>query len=401
MTARILDLTRLVSRLGRGPMTGIDRVEYAYLSHLIGLDVPLFGLVRTRIGFALLDRAGVIALAQRFRGETPVGRSGILERFCYPKSPLRARAEAEVRRLALTRCSRLGLARMVRRNMPHARGCLPSYLNVGHANLALRALTAIRAAGCKIAVLIHDTIPLDHPEFCRPDTIPGFKRKISAVAQMADLVIHSSRDARSKTEVHFAKAGRVPQGIVANLGVPLPHVGALPVGFDPLPPYFVTLGTIEPRKNHSLLLDIWERLPEPRPRLLILGARGWNNEAVFARLDKLRSRPDILELPGLDDATVAALLHGARALLFPSFAEGFGLPPIEAMALGVPVISADLPVIRELLGDKAVYLNPSDSYSWLETIKEWTQRSDPIDSRAIRVVPPQWSAHFKTVLTHI
>ncbi len=395
MTARLLDLTRLVSRLGRGPMTGVDRVEFAYLDHLLGLKTPLFGLVRTRIGFALLDRAGVEALARRFCGEIPVGKAGLIARLSYPNSPQRAGAETLVRQLAMARCSRIGLARLLRRFLPQG----SSYLNVGHANLTSRTLAATAQAGCKIAVLIHDTIPLDYPQFCRADTIPGFKRKIAAVAQQADLVIHSSHDARSKTEHHFNAAGRVPPAVVANLGVPIVAPGVLPIGFEPLPPYFVTLGTIEPRKNHALLLDGWAGLSEPRPRLVILGARGWNNDAVFARLDAAKGDPCILEFPGQDDATVAAFLLGARALLFPSHAEGFGLPPIEAAALGVAVISADLPVIRELLGDKAVYLNPSDSYSWMETINEWTQRPEPLVSKTIPLVPPNWEAHFKTVLS--
>lgn len=75
MAARLLDLTRLVSRFGSGPMTGVDRVEYAYLAHLLGLESAVFGLVRTRIGFALLDRSGVEALADLVRGNTSVGKA--------------------------------------------------------------------------------------------------------------------------------------------------------------------------------------------------------------------------------------------------------------------------------------------------------------------------------------
>ncbi|MFC6688982.1 hypothetical protein [Jhaorihella thermophila] len=73
------------------------------------------------------------------------------------------------------------------------------------------------------------------------------------------------------------------------------------------------------------MLDVWGDMTDP-PQLLICGARGWNNDAVFDRLDRLDRNGPIRELPGLSDRQVAAILQGARALLFPSRAEGFGLP---------------------------------------------------------------------------
>ncbi|MDT9702392.1 glycosyltransferase, partial [Streptomyces sp. P17] len=91
-------------------------------------------------------------------------------------------------------------------------------------------------------------------------------------------------------------------------------------------PRFVTLGTIEPRKNHALLLDVWDSLPPPRPQLVVIGRRGWADQALFARI---AATPDVAEFNTLDDGQVAAVLTGAQALLMPSFAEGFGLPLTE------------------------------------------------------------------------
>ncbi|MGC9368554.1 MAG: glycosyltransferase family 4 protein [Paracoccaceae bacterium] len=394
--ARLLDVTRLISRAGRGALTGIDRVELAYLTHLLDAPEPLFVIARTSLGFILLDRAGAGALAQRLTGAQPWGAADWMSRRRrLPEG--RRRAESDLRRLRLARCTPRGLRRMLARHCPAG----VRYLNVGHSNLNARMLTALP----RVAVMIHDTIPLDHPEFARPGVPEQFERKLRAVGQHADLVIYNSQASRAAAEARFAGWGRVPGGVVAHLGVdPLhPVPDDLPDGLDLARPYFVTLGTIEPRKDHALLLDVWQHLHDTRPeaevpRLFILGSRGWNNAAVFARLDgaPFMGRT-VFELPGLSDGAVAALMQGARALLFPSRAEGYGLPPLEAASLGTPVIAADLPVYRETLGEFPVYVANRDAYLWAQIIERFAK--DPVAARAEgRPEIPAWEQHFRTVL---
>jgi Glycosyl transferases group 1 len=390
--ARLLDLTRLVSRLGLGPLTGVDRVEFAYLTHLLARDVPLWALVRTKVGFLLLDRVGAQGIAALVGGMLPP--ADWIGRITRRGQPMRARAEAAARRLAVARCARWRLRRMLT--------ALPAgfhYLNVGHANLT----DAVLGSMGRVAVLVHDTIPLDHPEFASAGTPAAFAAKLAVVARHADVVIYSTQDARLKAEAHMA---RVPAAIVAPLGVPM----AVPTGTPAIAkPYFVVLGTIEPRKNHALLCDVWEEMAAsgaPVPGLVIVGRRGWAAPALFARLDALHAQlPQVVELPGLDDGAVASLLLGSEGLLFPSLAEGFGLPPVEAAALGVPVIAGDLSVTREVLGDYPVYLNVTDRYSWIETImRQVAMAKTPqttMDSERPRVAPPSWVDHFNIVLTVI
>jgi glycosyltransferase involved in cell wall biosynthesis len=136
-------------------------------------------------------------------------------------------------------------------------------------------------------------------------------------------------------------------------------------------PYFVILGTIEPRKNHMLLLQIWRELSQLQaaPRLCIVGKRGWENENVFDMLERcLPLKGCVFEFSGLTDFEVQTLLQDAKALLFPSFAEGLGIPVLEAAALNVPCILSDIPVFREIAPPGTVFLSPLDGIGWKREI---------------------------------
>lgn len=404
--ARLLDLTRLVSRLGQGQPTGVDRVEAAYLAHFLTLPSPVFGLVRSKLGYLLLDRNGMAGFHRLVGAQAPLPPPDLLSRLARRSNPQLARAETAIRRLALARCRPSALPQTLRRHLPHGF----AYFNTGHANLSADSLRALKAGGAApLVVMIHDTIPLDHPKFTRPDTIRSFDAKLAAVSALADLALHTAQATRSQTETHFARHGRIPPGLIAPLGIAPLQPGTNPPQSHP---YFVTLGTIEPRKNHAFLLDIWEALHrdlplQAIPHLFILGRRGWSNERVFQRLDTLPFRNQtVFERPNLPDEAVATLLAHARALLFPSHVEGFGLPPIEAASLGVAVIVPPLPVYRETLGNYPVYASLDDSYSWMETIIRLTDgkyeqgqtghRREGAAQHAVQI--PQWDAHFKIVL---
>lgn len=376
-------------------MTGIDRVEQAYLTHLLAQDAPLYGLVRTGAGFLLLDPAGCAGFAKLCATPSNLPSADLLSRLMHRHDLTRARAETAARQLALARAVRPGLPRLLR-HVP--RGA--SYMNVGHANLAAKTLSCLSSQGFRVTVIVHDTIPLDHPEFARPGTVAPFRKKLAAVSAHANQILHLSHATQAQTEAQLARLGRVPPGHVAPLGVETarPDPAQLPPGLNLTAPYFVTLGTIEPRKNHALLLDVWERLPHPAPQLYIVGNRGWADPALLTRLDALPADGPIKLLHGLPDAAVMALVQGARALLAPSRAEGFGLPPLEAASLGTAVIATDLAVTRELLGNKAVYLPALDLYPWVETIARQTIQPQ-IFGQQTDWTPPTWAAHFKTVLS--
>lgn len=389
--ALCLDLTRLLSRVGRGPLTGVDRVERAYADWVLATDPDPRFLVRSSRGYLIFGAAGARAFLQALDTDGPWGRPDLLSRLTGKAANPRHAAESLLRRHALAKCLPGGL---LPRLSDHLREDTV-YLNTGHSNLGDHTLAAVQALpDLRCAVFVHDVIPLDHPELSSPGFPEHFAQMLSRIVARADLILCNSQDTAARLQRRFDD---LPPVVPAHLGVPPPAAPeAMP--FDPDVPRFVTLGTIEPRKNHALLLDVWDSLPEDgRPHLHIIGRRGWADAVLLQRLETHPLRGTaIFEHEGLTDGQVTTLLTGAHGLLFPTLAEGFGLPAVEAARLGTLPICSDLPVLREILGDYAVYLDPANAYSWLETIKKRSAVSLAAESvSGFRV--PTWSAHFRTV----
>lgn len=403
--ARCLDITRLVSRLGQGPATGIDRVELAYLRQLTKSSIPLYLFVRTWAGYLLMPPRHGPEILARITGKAEWGSSDILSGLNRTAHPLKKRAEADLRRYCLARCRPRNLWRMLSKNVPQG----TAYLNVGHSNLNQENLRCWRAVG-SVSVLIHDTIPLDYPELQKPGTVERFENRLNATLDHAEQIFCISQHTRQSVQ-HWAKtwSKKPPSHVVAPIGVDVPPVrkDELPSNMPPIAPYFVSVGTIEPRKNHALLLSVWQEMvrdlrPHETPRLVIAGKRGWNNSEVFDQLDgsPLMGR-QIFELSNLSDGALGALVHASNGLLFPTMAEGYGLPPLEALALDKPVICSDLPIFREILGDIPIYAPPGDMYSWKQSIlhlagKKTGQAGESWSKQGFKI--PTWADHFNLVL---
>lgn len=313
-SATVLDITRLINRAGLHA-TGVDRVERAYLAHLSRLDVPFYAIARTALGYVLIDRAGAAAVLTAIE----TGQWGLpdfVSRLNPRLDASRKLGQSFLRRVALARVSRRRLPAMITAHVPNDF----VYFNVGHSNLNSRMMRGLGAA--RKIVLLHDTIPLDHPQTQRDGAVKGFADKLRIVSQFADVVIVTSAQCQADVTRHLSALGPLPPLIMAHLGVDIPVID--PDFSVPEGPYFVTLGTIEARKNHALLLDIWEDWGADAPPLYICGKRGWRNDAVFVRLDA--GIAGVIEHNNLTDGQIAALLSRASGMLFPSIAEGFGLP---------------------------------------------------------------------------
>ena len=124
--------------------------------------------------------------------------------------------------------------------------------------------------------------------------------------------------------------------------------------------YLVTVGRLEPRKNHLNLVRAYALLAEPRPPLLIVGQRDFEHDEAFAEVEKLGLSGQVTFLERVADAELPALVRHARVFVYPSYAEGFGMPVLEAMASGVPVVTSDTTALAEVAAGAALMADPDD-----------------------------------------
>jgi glycosyltransferase involved in cell wall biosynthesis len=389
----LLDISRLLSRAGRPAPTGIDRVELAYAENLpqrFPGDVrfvargPLQEITLLPTGWA---QAFVQALAARWRGDAP--QSGL-----DPKTwALLLHAQ-----LILNREWELHLVLLLTRRAA-------TYLLVSHTGLDSPGSIARlkRFSRVRFVCLVHDLIPMELPELAGEGQDERHARRMATVARLADeVVVNSASTARALTRF-CETAGRVPPIHVAELGVAMPT--ETPSLDEDATPYFVVLSTIEPKKNHLMLLDIWRELaaegPAP-PHLVLIGQRGWKTEAIAEALSPGHFPPGLVEEHNaLPDRDVRRLLAGARALLAPSLAEGYGLPVAEALALGTPVICSDIPAHRDVGGGAPDYLDPRDAAGWRAAIGDYAEPGSARRAAQLRRLKgwkaPSWDAHFARV----
>ncbi len=219
---------------------------------------------------------------------------------------------------------------------------------------------------CASAVTVHDILFEDFPEF--------FTRFFRLRSRL--LVRHSARRARvvcsvsefSKNEL-VRRYGIAPEKITITYNAAdlerFSPVGQSSADRDEVRPlglvpgeYLLSVGRLEPRKNHVRLLRAYAQLPLPRPRLAIVGQRDFRFDEILRAKEELGLGDDVLFLERIADAALPALYRHARLFVYPTLAEGFGMPVIEAMASGVPVITSNNTALPEVAGEAALLVDP-------------------------------------------
>ena len=375
MAALVMDVTRLITRaLAARLPTGIDRVGLEYVRH--------FGPQSQ----AIVRLPGRWILASRHDS------ARIYEALVDARQSAPGQLIALVARIAALCWQR-----------PASHSLL---LNVLHSGFDAPGYTArARRWALRPVYFLHDLIPITHPEYARPHVPRQHAQRVQAMLEAGKAIIVNSEHTRAEL-VRYAELLRtpLPPTAVAPLApaeLPRPSTEA------PLPgPYFVTLGTLEARKNHLLLLQLWRELAarqgKAAPRLVIIGQLGWESEQVADLLERCGAiRPLVIHKRQCNDGELASWLAHARALLFPSFVEGFGLPLVEALKMGVPVVASDLPVFREVAGSVPDFLSPIDGAGWLDAVTDYACDASPRRHAQLQRMSgwraPTWQAHFTAV----
>lgn len=391
MSSVILDISRLISRIRHATPSGVDRVEMAYARGLM----QRFG---AELGFAAVHPLGRKGRLPQAAAVAYLDR--LEQRWMRDGDGAAQRSLAEV----LPELMRLRPRGVPNSGGAPATGAAPVYVQVSPHHLTNPAAvrTMLERERAAFLCMVHDLIPIEFPEYARPSGAALHRRRMQTVADLADAVIVNSA-ATGRSFAAFARAaGREPAIHVALLGTePLPPAGPEPTAEER--PYFICVGTIEPRKNHLLLLHLWRRMAETMPgeaipRLIIVGRRGWENEQVLDLLERCPALAGhVEEINGCSDLRLAGLVRRARALLMPSFAEGFGMPVAEALSVGVPVICSDIPAHREVGGDAPDYRDPLDGSGWMAAILDHAENGPLASAQQARLAnwrAPSWDEHM-------
>src|SRR5450631_1904508 len=397
----LLDISRLIGRAHRRGPSGIDRVELAYAQYFLAADArrPAYAVVHL-FGWLfgvnpLGARRFVERLAARWQGGALAGGSRAFDLVAQYATLLTGHWSAgfQLRR------------RLKKHDEP------PIFLVVSHHHLSRAHMVRRirRSFGARCVCFLHDLIPIDYPEYFHPGKEQEHRRVTETISRFFDAVIVNSQTTAESFR-HFLSSPSEQTIPAANIHVAPPGVGLFPrpSRTPDVPhsvPYFIVLGTIEPRKNHMLLLNLWGRLATTMatpPRLLVIGARGWENEQVVDMLERSHRLHGLVEEHNrLDDLGVGSLLSQARAVLVPSFVEGFGLPLAEALASGVPVICSDIPEFREIGRNVPDYADPLDLLAWRDHVVDYSRadstRRAAQTQRLAHWPPPSWPDHFEIV----
>jgi glycosyltransferase involved in cell wall biosynthesis len=383
-----------IMRLFIGPsfMTprGIDRVDIALANHIFDDDFSQsVGVLPTPLGVYCYSAKQVRVFLDHIRQlwAEDVDPADDLQLQRLLGEIAQRQDDGPPARPATALLFRHKVWRMLR--MVHATGMYPRrlarravpanaiYLNIGQLGLAMPSFFNWLAERPDItrAMMIHDAIPIDFPHLVGAKAPMHHRQMVRTAAQHADCMIFNSAYTRDSVSAAMRSLGQdCPPALVRPL--PLPEafleVETGVVGLSGTR-YFVAVSTVEPRKNFALLLRVWQRfvatMGAAAPHLIIAGAPGRDAGSILAPLKSdavLASR--VHHVVGLSSPALASLVLGAAGMLCPSLAEGFGLPLLEASAMGVPAVATDIPAHREVAAPTTLLLPADDEEGWARAI---------------------------------
>ena len=374
------DVTRLVSRRNQPFATGIDRVDLEYFKQHINknsITVKCVALVDNKI--KRLDEA----IIKNYVDQLSQVWSGIrksIDASLYQQ--LSTKNYINSSRLNRFKLKWLGSLSFDARQFQSDKTQEEYYFNASHIGvLSLKPHLCNRFFQClhaSVVAYVHDIIPLTHSQYSTKAAQKKLKNYLDNAINHRHTFIFNSEFTNNSFHEYFGLQDKNTRTFVQYPILNNPTQGEIRQSITELSElnYFLTVGTIEPRKNHYFLLKIWEsvisknKLP---PKLVIIGKRGWNNDKTFKLLDKLKAKSDsIIEINDASDAEVRFLTSRCQAVLLPSFIEGFNIPLAESIHLNAKVMASNIDVHKEIvdrldLNSEALLL-PLDQALWEKAV---------------------------------
>jgi len=238
----------------------------------------------------------------------------------------------------------------------------------------------VRRANCPYVVSIHDLSYHVHPERCPPLRRYYWYAMTRRTVTLADRILTISQNSRQDIVRFFPEAEPKVRVIslaahrrFQRLELTREHSEIAPLE-ERLKgrPYVLYLGTLEPGKNVGRIVKSFDAIAAEFPEhvLVLAGDKGWLYESVFETIDSAKHSDRIFYVGHVGDTQAVHLFNFAEAFVFPSLYEGFGLPPLEAMACGCPVITSNRSSIPEVVGDAAKLVDPENDRELAEALKE-------------------------------
>lgn len=256
--------------------------------------------------------------------------------------------------------------------------------------------------GLPTITTIHDLSVLVHPEWHPADRVRWYEREFEAGVRQTRRFIAASEF--TKREL-VSRLGLAPDRIDVTYQAPRPAFLSVDAAaarrtlaaLDLPSRFFLYVGTLEPRKNLAGLIDAFEALPpniRARHPLVIAGPWGWSLEALRERIQRRALGSSVRLLGYMSDEQLAGLYSTCTAFVWPTLYEGFGMPPLEAMACGAPVIVSDVASVPEVVGDAGVLLDPSKPEAWVAAMRRMAEddawREDLIERGIARAATFSW-----------
>jgi len=247
----------------------------------------------------------------------------------------------------------------------------------------------------RAVVTVHDLAFLRFPDTAEPRNRAFLARHVAAGAERADAVIVPSRfvadEAADLLALPGAKVHAIPEGVDPRFRPSSPGEVAAArrsLGLDG--PYLLHVGTVEPRKNLAFLVEVFERMEDFDGDLVLAGMLGWRVGPILERIRRSPRASRIRHVRHVSDDLLPALYTGAEAFVFPSLYEGFGLPPLEAMACGAPVVVSDGGSLPEVVGDGGDVVSGFRAEEWAAAVRAAVERGRGGERGQARAAAFRW-----------